>query len=491
MERTACVSLPNFSVQLLLKRYPDWKSHSVAVVEVDKPQGTIFQVNERARSSRILPGMRYAAGLALDSRLRAAVISKKELKETLDFLVKKLRSFSPRVESAVDEPGIFWLDAGGLERLFGSLNIWAKHIQTDIRRDGFDAAVVVGFNRFGSYVLAKGGRGVFVLKDPLEEQTAARQVSIDCLDLEPRARELMVKLGVKTVGHFIDLPSSGIVRRFGPKAHHIHQLASGRLHLPLMPDYPHPPAMQGLVLDHPENDIGRIMAVIRRLLFKLLRTLSERGLSLIEVQVRFRFDRIGEHTEYIRPAAPTLDSRQLLDLIRLRLRAVKKLCDAVVEAELVGKSVAAVSEQLRLLELQPKRDFSAANRALARVRAEIGDGNVIRARLREGHLPEARFRWEPCDALGTPCPGRTHKNRLIRRFYGKPIPIFSPLQCKIAAGRKGQSAQIKNGPYIISGGWWQRTVHREYYFAEIRPGGIQWLYFDRVRKTWFLQGRVE
>jgi protein ImuB len=47
------------------------------------------------------------------------------------------------------------------------------------------------------------------------------------------------------------------------------------------------------------------------------------------------------------------------------------------------------------------------------------------------------------------------------------------------------------GPYIVSGGWWRRPVHREYHFARTRNGEIFWIYYDRFRRQWFLQGAVE
>ena len=48
-----------------------------------------------------------------------------------------------------------------------------------------------------------------------------------------------------------------------------------------------------------------------------------------------------------------------------------------------------------------------------------------------------------------------------------------------------------SGPYIFSGGWWNREIHREYYFAETRRGDLLWIYYDRVRRRWFLQGYIE
>lgn len=495
MDRTACINLPAFRVQLLLRRHPDWKNQPVAVVDSDKPQGTILQVNEHARSFRILPGMRYAAGLALDGSLRAAVVLEKEVKKAIIFITDRLRSFSPRVEPAADEPGIFWLDASGLERLYGSLSIWTKSIQRVMNRSGFHVSIVVGFNRFGSYTIAKAKHGVWVIRNPYDEQIASRKVSIDCLGLEPKTRDLLEKLGVKTVGQFINLPPNGVTRRLGLQAYRLHQLAFGELRLPLQPEYPKPPAMQRRVLDYPEIDIGRIIAVIQQLLHPLLQKLSGRGHALTEVQIWFRFERIGEHVERIRPAAPTLNARQLLELIRLRLHSINTLSDGIIEIALVGQSVAAIPKQLRLLEAHPKRDLAAANRALARVRADLGDQAVVRARLREGHLPEGRFVWETFDTLSVARPRKGQAIRLMRRIRDIPTSLLwcprrKPKKTKLSALQM-ETAEPIFGPYIISGGWWQRPVHREYYFAETRLGDVQWVYYDPMRKSWFQQGRVE
>ncbi len=35
MDRMACINLPVFKVQLLLRRYPDWRNQPVAVVDVN------------------------------------------------------------------------------------------------------------------------------------------------------------------------------------------------------------------------------------------------------------------------------------------------------------------------------------------------------------------------------------------------------------------------------------------------------------------------
>jgi protein ImuB len=47
------------------------------------------------------------------------------------------------------------------------------------------------------------------------------------------------------------------------------------------------------------------------------------------------------------------------------------------------------------------------------------------------------------------------------------------------------------GPYIVSGGWWGGGVHREYHYVKMKAGGIYWAFYDRRRRQWFLEGRVE
>ena len=79
LDRMACVDLPEFPLQLLLKRHPDWREHPVAVVDADLPQGKLLWVNEQARAARILPGMRYAAALSLAGGLRASVVPQEEI----------------------------------------------------------------------------------------------------------------------------------------------------------------------------------------------------------------------------------------------------------------------------------------------------------------------------------------------------------------------------------------------------------------------------
>lgn len=480
MDRLACVSVPAFPLQLLLRRHPEWVAHPVAVVAEDRPQGLILWVNEKARQAGVLPGLRYAAALSLIPGLRAGVVSDAEIREAIAALVEQLTHFTPEVEPSSEEPGVFWLSAAGLGLLYSSLHEWARSVRREIEEAGFSATVVVGFTRFGTYAAARAGRGTVVFEDPSRERAAARRVPLDRLDFDPEFRDALGRLGVKTVGALLSLPPGGLLERFGQEAYHLYRMASGELWTPLQPHQIEEPIRQTLALDDPETDLTRLLFLIKRLLHPLLAALVVRGEALAELELRLLLDRAGWREEQIRPAAPTLDPIQMLDLVRLRLEAVE--LPGVVEIELTARGVPATREQLRFFAEPPRRDLDTANRALARLRAQFGEAAVVRARLADGHLPEASFAWEPIRQVTLPRPRTVALRTLVRRIFAKPVAL--PQEPR-------RMAEKLYGPYVVSGGWWIKEAHREYYFVETRRGDLLWIYYDRPRRQWFLQGCVE
>jgi len=511
----ACIDLQAFPLQLLLKRQPEWVPHPAAVVAEDKPQGLILWVNDRARRAGVLPGLRYAAAFSLAFGLRAAEVSPAEIDKAIAALTQELIRFSPEVEPATEEPGVFWLNGAGLSRLYASRQKWGYAIHRGIEAQGFQAGVVVGFTRFGTYAVARGKKGITVFNDPAEEKRAAQKVPLDRLDIEPGFRDTLFKLGVKTVGALLSLPAAGLRERFGPRAYRLYRMAAGELWTPFAPCRPEEPIRQRRILDDPESDATRLLFLIKQLLHPTLAALAARTQALGGLWLDFLIDRGGRFKEQIRPAAPTLEAVQILDLVRLRLESIQ-FSAGVMEIELSAETAPATVEQLRLFGEGSVRDLDAANRALARLRAEFGDEAVVCAKLADGHLPEARFVWEPLTRVRLPKndldpstalrAGSAERlndlnvlnspRMLVRRIMAKPLPLSSGPHHShedgwLVLGPKYGPVDKLMGPYVFSGGWWHREVQRDYYFAETRRGDLLWLYYDRLRRRWFLQGAIE
>jgi protein ImuB len=187
------------------------------------------------------------------------------------------------------------------------------------------------------------------------------------------------------------------------------------------------------------------------------------------------------YDQSIKPAEPTLDARQLLDLVRLRLEAMPLPAPASsLTLEVTGLLVTA--EQMRLMTSPPRRDLAAADRALARIIAELGPDAVTRAVLQDAHLPEASFRFERLDHVCFPRPEvlqQVQEPPAIRRVWAKPVEITS----------REHMTQIA-GPYVICGGWWARQVTRHYYYVETESGDLLYCFYDAERDRFMVHGAL-
>lgn len=494
MERTACVDIRALPLQLLLQAHPDWKTRPVVVVDKDKPQGVILWANRLAQASRILPGMRYAAGLALARELCGGVVPTAETQAAVAQITERLWAYSPRIEPAPETPGIFWLDASGLRFIFASLEGWAAQIQADLQAAGFRAVVAVGFSRFGSYAAARARRENIVFDSVASERAAVRQVPLGRLGLPPTLTATLLKLGIETLGGFIDLPPAGIMRRFGAEAGALHRFARGDGWEPLQPEAIREAVVVAQELDHPETATARLMALIEELLPPLLGELARRHEQLTRLQLGLRLDDGTTHSEGVSPAAPTLELAQILTLCRLRLETVALTSGVVgITLEVTGAKKSEWQETL-FPEVSAQR-IASAERALAKLRAAFGQDAVLCARLHAGYLPEAQYGWERLERLCPARPAAPGVCPLVRRIHTPAIPLpprdsREPDGWLVAGIAEGPVEEVI-GPHLVTGGWWMREIARAYYYVRTRSGRWLWIYHDQKRRRWYLQGEVQ
>lgn len=494
MDPLACVNLPALPLQLLLQGRPEWSEEPVVVVAEEKPLARILWANDPAKRCRVFPGLTYAHGLSRVSRLRAGVVETHTIDEALRDLTRRLRSYTPHVEPGGD-PGLFWLDASGVSPLYPSLEAWVQALYDDLHRARFNATIVVGFTRFGTSALARSRSGIHIIPSPETESVLARRVQLTALGPAPPLLETLSKLGIVTLGEFIQLPAHGLYERFGKEAYALHQRATNATWDPLVPEPERLPVSAQRDLDDPESDITRLVFVIKEALDRMLLELAQQKQAVMALSLDLHLDDRSVTHITIEPAAPTLESLQLLDLIRLRLDAVM-LAAPIVAVNLVARSVPATETQLHLFVEKPKRDLDAGHRALARLRAEFGPDSVVRVVLAERHLPEAQFCFEPTLHLAFPTPtsSRESPRSLVRRVLAQPERLSHAPHDMMAwrmDGRDIDPLEALDGPYSISGAWWHREVTREYYFAHIQSGALLWVYFDPRNSAWFLHGLVE
>jgi protein ImuB len=493
----ACLDLPALPLQLVWRDEPELRSHPLVVIDEDRPQGTVLWACERARASAILPGQRYAHALGLSRGLRARVVPPARIAAAIVELrdgegLERIHFEATNVKRAAPT-------GGDAVRAYASTQ-WGLAIQRTIGALDYNGAVVVGFSRFATYAIARATRtGITILRSDADERAAAAAVPLARLDLDTKLRDSLARLGVTKLGEMVRLPGGGILERFGKEAHRMYQLAAGERWDPLVPLAPPEAPDEKIVLDDDIEDSEQLVFVLRPAIDRLLDRLAARGRAVtalhVELVLRYAVGETELRAECIKPAAPTLDGRALLRLVHLRITGTPPAAP-INAARIWADDVAASREQLAMFTSRPRRDLRSANEALASVRAELGDDAVVRAVLREGHLPEATFGWEPLAAMVAAAPQPKLVRPLVRRLHTKPQML--PPQARqvrddgwLLSGLEHGAVVRIVGPYVVSGGWWAHEQHREYHFAELRRGDCLWVYYDRNRRRWFCQGAVE
>lgn len=585
----AAICLPAFALQLLVRAQPEadraaYAAGPTATVDIDKPEGRILAVDAAARAAGVLPGMRFGAALALAPTLRAGCVGDAEIQGAIEALRVLLRRFSPRVEAASEPPGLFWLDAAGLALLWPSASAWARATLQALQGEGWMASLALAPTRFGAAALAQmlalqpaasTAGPLCIARTAADERRVLREVPIATLDLAPKVRDALLKIGIDRLGALLDLPADGVRRRFGAEALQLWRMAAGDWRPALRPDPELVPIAGQRALDDEVDSTSAVLFLVKQGLPQLLQALQARHERLARLQVTLSLAPVWRgHAEApvladprcarrlrrgdagrlqaggpsaagaagdgqagregqagageggvgartggaavggvdgdpaaerlcleVVPAEPTLDEAVILDLLRLRLERLA-LPAAVIAVGLDAAGAPARHDQLGLGLHACRRDLRAAALAIARVRAELGDDNVLQPALGDGHLPEVRAAWCSARAVTAPQPRPARPEAegercLVRRLRHHALPL--PPQPRhvrddgwLVRGLDHGAVVRSVGPFVLDGGWWQdQPPQREYQLAELGHGEVLWIYFDRTSRRWMLQGAVE
>ena len=290
MVRLACVSLPALPLQLVLREEPALRGMPVAVVESQRAQAPLLWVSTTGWHQGLRPGMLHAAALSLAGDLQARVVAPERVATAAASLTTLLRRFSPHVEAARDEPGLFWLSALGMGRLHGTPRAWGDGIHGALGEQGWRAAVVIGVGHFTCAAVARGRRGVRVFGDAATERQAACRVPLHRLGLTPQVLEDLEELDVRRLGDLLRLPPDGLLQRFGSDLHRLHRLAAHALDRPLQPLAERLPITDLLLVEPAEVDAARLLFLIKGRLPFLLADLTARQEALHTLHVTLTLD---------------------------------------------------------------------------------------------------------------------------------------------------------------------------------------------------------
>jgi protein ImuB len=430
----ACIFVPDFPVEALLRAEPELRSKSLAVLEGKAPLQTVFAVNENARRAGVDPGMtRLQIEACTGLVLRARSLPQEAAAHAA--LLDCAQSFSPQVETAGCDTIV--LDLAGLEPLFGPLPIIARAVSHRASDLGLETSVAVAGNPDTAALAARGFSGVTMIPAGKEAvQLGSLPVEVlfgNSAQESAQLLETFRRWGIGKLRDLAALPDVALSERLGQAGIHLQALARGATSRTLVPVEPPLIFEEVIDLEYPLVLLEPLAFLLGRLLEQLCARLGARALATQELRLCLELEN-GWQTEGVgtgdpaRPGraqarrfqrtlrlpVPLLDCKTFLKLLQLDLKAHPPGAP-IVKILLAAEPVRPRAAQNGLF-LPPSPEPEKLELTLARIAGIVGDDKVGSLELLDTHRPEG-FRMQRF-APSEPFSPRKHPSTVLRAGSG-------------------------------------------------------------------------
>jgi protein ImuB len=336
----ACIFIPDFSVQAIIRFEPELRDRSVAVLTGRPPLEKVVALNERARQSGVEVG---ATKSQLEAWENLVLRARSESQETSAHaaLLDCAQSFSPEVEDS--SPGTVFLNLGGLEPLFGPLSTIARNLAQRVSQMGLEANIAVAANPDAALLGARGFPGVTLIPEGREAERLG-DLPVDVLlesfssDAEQAARwvETFDRWGIRKLRALAALPEVPVSERLGQQGIRLQKLARGAAPRNLRVLEPQLIFAESVELEYPIVLLEPLAFLLNRMLEQVCARLRARALAAQELHLNLElaatppndrefftrtFTRTQKFTRTLRLPTPMLDAKVFLKLLQLDLQA--------------------------------------------------------------------------------------------------------------------------------------------------------------------------
>ena len=326
----------------------------------------------------------------------------------------------------LDRPGRCTFPTRGPSRYFGGDAKLADHLRAVIKETldaDVDVRVGIADSTFTAVLAARRARpeaARVIAPGASSEFLAPWPVSVF---EDPDLADLLVRLGLRTLGAVAALPAEALLARFGVEGRAFHELARGLDPGPPVLVTPPPDLVEQVELDPPASRVDVAAFAAKGLADRLLARLDERGLACTRVVVEAetehgeRLARCWRHEGALSPATLAERVRWQLDgWLTQAQPGVRPIAgDVRAEQDLAAFAEAGLDSTtgaLTLVRLVPDEVVPAhgrqlgfwggdqvardrADRALARVQGMLGYEAVATAVVQGGRTPGEQVRWVP------------------------------------------------------------------------------------------------
>lgn len=321
--RTCCVRIADWAVLGACRAHPQLRDRPFMVRERFGPREVARAVSPLARADGVTVGMRRREAEARSPGL--AIVDADLAAEARDFeqIARAVEVITPRLEVA--EPGVLSFPTRGPARYFGGDPGLAAEVHAVIGPllgpDEQQARVGIADGRYAARLAARNAgheQSKLLIVAPGNSGSFLAPFPVAALGDE-RLAELLVRLGLLTLGDFANLPAADVLARFGTDGLLRHEMARGLDPTPTDLSVPPPELVESIELDPPAARVDTAAFAAKALADRFLARLAERGLGCTRVRVEAetehgeRLVRIWRHEGALTPASLAERVRWQLD----------------------------------------------------------------------------------------------------------------------------------------------------------------------------------
>jgi len=507
----ACIFVPNFPVEAILRAEPELRSQAVAVLEGKPPLLTILARNEKGRRAGVLSGM---TKLQVEGCAEIALRERSELQESAahQALLDCAQSFSPRVEDVA--PDTLLLDLSGLGALFGTLPNIAREIFHRASTMGLEINVAVAFTLETALLAANGFSGVIVVPEGKESEVlGGLPVAVlfanetDSADSE-ELLQTFSRWGIRKFRDLIALPAASLSERLGQRGLELQRKASGLGQRTLVPSDPPLIFEEAIELEFPLVLLEPLAFLLNRMLNRLCARLQARAFAAQELTLELTLENGRPESDAascfqrtIHLPVPLVDANVFLKLLQLDLKAHPPGAPIVKVDLRIEPAKPRPAQNGLFLPASPEPEK--LELTLARIAEVVGEGRAGSPQLLDTHRPQA-FEMRRFTLLA-PQHGDSHTPKDLvtaMRIFRPPLAVTVTYQdgrpSYISSNRQNQIAGEvlwAAGPWRSSGDWWEQDawVRDEWDVAlQEKPGiALYRLVHDLVCGQWLLEGSYD
>lgn len=494
--RFAAVHIPFFAVVAHRRRDRDARRRPLVLVDRRDVarRAIVVARSPEAAVHGVVAGMSATAAAAGCPQALVRPIDLAWCRAEHERIRSAILSVAPQVED--ESLGSWCFVTAGLGGLYPNEAKLAVEVRRRVLVSGYASRVAVAAGRFTAVSMARFGRDETRVVPAGREAGALSRLPAAAAPLDTETRRALAALGVRTLGDFAELPDTGVRARFGVEAERAHCMARGLDPTPLAARPTESVVEAFFEFETPTSSLDEALFRLRVLCDRVMDQLAERGLACAEVLVDLLLDGAEPLGVRVRPSRPTLASRTLWTLIRLKLDRVE------TEAEVKAIRLAAV-DTARAQAVQRdlflvRRDTDRLEAAVARLVARFGEAAIVSPVAIDAHRPEGRLVWRPYrieDDSRIKRPVLNERDLQVCRFEPLPRPL-TPLRrfgriIGFRDGRRSLSISAISHPERLDGEWWEQEFSREYRVVRAKDGVTVLVFRDLALDAWFLQGEFD